>query len=50
MNKLKEQLRRVPLIRWLDDWSDTPTGETTCCAIICAFIMMMVVYKAIPSR
>lgn len=50
MNKLTILLRRIPLIRRLDDWSETPNGESICWAIIILFLLALVVYNAVPMR
>lgn len=46
----KHLFRSIPLLRRLDDWSDTKTGKTICYAIIALFIVMVIVERAIPAR
>lgn len=42
---LKTRLRKVRLIRWLDDWTDTPTGETASYGIILLFFVLWALYN-----
>lgn len=50
MKTFKDWFRSVPLLRRLDDWSDTRAGKTICYAIIALFIVLVIVEKAIPAR
>jgi len=45
---MKKLLRKIRLIRWLDDWTETWVGETICYGIIALFFLLWVIYKTSP--
>jgi len=44
MNKIKSTLFKIPGLKRLSDWTDTPTGENVAWGIIFLAVIMIVVY------
>lgn len=40
MKTIKHYCRKIPALRWLDDWTDTPCGENICYTIIVIAVLL----------
>jgi len=50
MKPLKHWLRKIEIIRRVDDWTNTETGENVCYAIIAAFFILWICYATAPVK
>jgi hypothetical protein len=49
MRTIKKLLRKIPPIRWADDFTDTPAGQRLVIALWAAFVLLVLVYAIVSG-
>jgi len=44
MKSFKHYFRKIPPLRWLDDFTDTQLGENVTFALVFLFLILLIVY------